>query len=164
MTRLVTITLGLLTAAFPLPWAPAWTYPLAALGALAVLTPRPLTRAPVLAVTTAIIAAAFSAAGALVLTAGGLFILAYLMVTTAPPALPDPASWLRHQLPLLAAALIATGASLAAFAIHPAASPWITVTGIAAAVAAYLIALPRRPAEAPAPARHQASISSDASS
>jgi hypothetical protein len=157
MNRLLITALGLLTVAWPLPWdpnTPAWTYPLAILGALAAL---PISRAPVLAVTTAIIASAFSNAGPPVLTAEGLFILAYLLGATAPPAMPDPARWLRHQIPLLVSALIATGASLTAFAVHPAASPWITVTGIAAAVAAYLIALPFA-----GPA--QASISRDASS
>ena len=42
------------------------------------------------------------------------------------------------------AGLIASGAVLAAYAVHPSASAWLTVAGLAAAVAAYLIALPRR--------------------
>ena len=157
MNRVVTTALGLLTVAWTLPWSPVWSYPLAILGALAALA-----RAPVLAVATAIIAAAFSAAGIPVLTVEGLLILAYLLTAAAPPALPDPRGWLRHQIPLLVSAVIATGASLVASAIHPAASAWLTVTGMAAAVAAYLIALPARRQAVTAPA--QASISKDASS
>jgi hypothetical protein len=153
MIRLLAVALGLLTVACPEPWAPAWTYPLAALAALAV----PNRKAPVLPVAVATIAAAFSAAPVPVLTAEGLLILAYLLTAAAPPALTRPATWLRRQFPPLIAAAIATAASLAAFAVHPAASPWIALAGIVAVVAAYLAAL--------APARRpQASMSRDASS
>ena len=62
---------------------------------------------PVLA---AIIASAFSDAGPPVLVAEGLFILAYLLLADAPPR---PVSWLRHQVPLVVAGIIATGTALA---------------------------------------------------
>ncbi len=63
--------------------------------------------------------------------------------------------WLRHQLRLGVAGLIVTGAVLGALGLHQADSAWLTVAGLAATVAAYLIALPfprrrtsARPAEA----------------
>jgi hypothetical protein len=144
MTRLPAVLVALLAVALPLPWAPAWTYLLAAAGVLAALAAavfrwRP---GPALAMAAAIISAAFSGAGPLPLAAEGLFILAYLLLADAPPALAVSAQWLRHQLPLAVAGLIAAGASLAAFAVRPSASPWLVLAGIAAAVAAYLIALP----------------------
>jgi hypothetical protein len=160
--------LGLLTVAWPLAWAPAWTYLVAGLGALAVLA-AVLTRwprGPVLAVVAAVICCALSTAGAAVLAAEGLFILAYLLAADAPPGLARPAPWLRRQAVLLAAGLIAAGAVLAMDAVHLAASAWIAVVGLAAAVAAYLVALPPRRAQTPRPqtARPQTSRSSDASS
>jgi hypothetical protein len=141
--------LGLLTVAWPLAWAPGLTYPVAGLGALAVLAAAALRwpRGPVLATAAAIITCTFSTAGTAVLAAEGLFILAYLLAAGAPPGLARPAPWLRRQAVLLVAGLIAAGAVLAMDAVHLAASAWITVAALGAAVAAYLIALPswRRP-------------------
>ena len=76
----VSLVLGLLTVAWPLGWAPAWTYALASLGAVAALAAVFLRwrRGPVLAVAAAIISSAVSHAGIPVLAAEGLFILAYL--------------------------------------------------------------------------------------
>jgi len=141
------MALGLATLAWPLAWAPAWTYAVAGLGAVAVLAAALLAwrRGPALAVAAAIISSAVSAAGTAVLAAEGLFILAYLLTADAPPGLARPGRWLRGQLPLLVAGLIAAGAVLAAFAVHQADSAWLTVAGLAAAVAAYLIALASRP-------------------
>ena len=142
-----TAVLGLLTVAWPLAWAPTGTYLVAGLGALAVLAAAVLRwrPGPALAVAAAVISCAFSAAGAAVLAAEGLFILAYLLAADAPPGLARPGPWLRRQTPLLVAGLIAGGAVLAMDAVHLAASAWITLAGLAAAVAAYLIALPSRP-------------------
>ena len=138
--------LGLLTVAWPLGWAPAWTYAVASLGAVAVLATvfvgwRP---GPGLAVTAAIISAASADAPIAVLAAEGLFILGYLLLSEAPAGLPRPGRWLRGQLPLLVAGLIAGGAVLATFAVHQASSAWLTLAGLAAVVAAYLLALPSR--------------------
>ena len=152
------VVLGLLTVAWPLAWAPAWTYPMAGLGALAALAALRWRRGPVLAVAVGVVACAVSTAGAAVLTVEGLFILCYLLAAGAPPGRPVP--WLRRQAVLLVAGLIATGAVLAMDAVHLGASAWITVAGLAAAVAAYLVALPRR-AQTPGP---QTSRSRDASS
>ena len=157
------VVLGLLTVAWPLAWAPAWTYPLAGLGAVAALAALRWRRGPVLAVAAGVVSCAASTAGAAALTAEGLFILCYLLAADAPPG--RPAQWLRRQVALLAAGLIAAGAVLAMDAVHLGASAWITVTGLAAAVAAYLVALPRR-AQTPGPesgaAASGASASADA--
>ena len=162
------VVLGLLTVAWPLAWAPAWTYPVAGLGAVAALTAPRWRRGPVLAVAAGVVSCAVSTAGAAVLTAEGLFILCYLLAADAPPG--RPAQWLRRQAVLPVAGLIAAGAVLAMDAVHLAASAWITVAGLAAAVAAYLVALPRR-AQTPGPEtlgpqvpRPQTSRSRDASS
>ena len=136
--------LGLLTVAWPLAWAPGWAYAVAVLGAAAVLAGAfaRWRRGPVLAVAAAILACAFSRAGTLVLAAEGLFILAYLLAADAPPGLTRPASWFRHQVFLGIAGLIASGAVLAALALHQVSSAALTAAGLAAAVGAYLIALP----------------------
>jgi hypothetical protein len=93
-------------------------------------------------VAAAILACAFSRAGTLVLTAEGLFILGYLLVADAPAGLVRLGPWFRRQLRLCSAGVIAAGAVLAALALRPAPSAVLTVVGLAAAVGAYLIALP----------------------
>src|SRR4029077_9986134 len=109
----------------------------------------------VLAVAAAVITCAFSTAGAAALAAEGLFILAYLLAADAPPGLARPVPWLRRQVPLLLAGLIAVGAVLPMDAVHLAATDWITVACLAAGVAAYLIALTaRRPAPSQRTAVH----------
>jgi hypothetical protein len=141
-----TVGLGLLTLAWPVAWGPAWAYPVAILGAVAVLAAAfaRWRRGPALAVAAAIITCAASGAGLAVLAAEGLFILGYLLAADAPAGLLRPVQWLRGQVLVLVAGLIASGAVLAAFAVHPSDSAWITCVGLAAAVAAYLVALPRR--------------------
>jgi hypothetical protein len=139
-----TVALGLLMVAWPLAWAPAWAYAPAGLGAAAVLAAaffrwQP---GPGLAAAAAIVSCAVSGAGVAVLAAEGLFILCYLLAAAAPPGLPGAGRWLRRQAALLAAGLIASGAVLGAYAVHPSASAWLALAGLGAAVAAYLIALP----------------------
>ncbi|HEY6312989.1 MAG TPA: hypothetical protein VIY52_19605 [Streptosporangiaceae bacterium] len=140
------LALGLLTVAWPLAWAPAWAYPVAIAGAAAALAAAftGWRHGPAVAVAAAIAAAAFSRAGAPVLAAEGVFILAYLIIAEAPPGLGGPAKWLRHQVRLGVAGLIASGAVLAALALHQPNAAWLSLAGLTAAVAAYLIALPRR--------------------
>jgi hypothetical protein len=139
---LVSLALGLLAVAWPLAWAPAWVYALAAVGVVTVPAAAFLRwrQGPAIAVTAAIVAAAFSRAGTAALAAEGLFILGYLLTADAP--LVRPGQWLKSQLRLCVACVIASGAVLAALALHPASSPWLAVVGLAAAVAAYLIVLP----------------------
>jgi hypothetical protein len=136
--------LGLLTLAWPLAWAPGWAYALAVLGAAAVLAAAfaGWRRGSALAVAAAILACAFSRAGTAVLTAEGLLILAYLLAADAPAGLTRPGPWLRRQLRLVIAGVIAAAAVLAALALRPAPSAWLTAAGLAAAAGAYLIALP----------------------
>jgi hypothetical protein len=134
--------LGLLIIAWPLAWAPAWAFAVGAIGAAAVLAAafRRWRQGPAIAVTVAIASAAFSRAGTAALAAEGLFILGYLLTADAP--LVRPGQWLKSQLRLCVAGVIASGAVLAALALHPASSPWLAVVGLVAAVAAYLTALP----------------------
>jgi hypothetical protein len=144
-THLTTTALGLLVLSWPLAWAPGWTYAVAVAGAVAVLAAAfaRWRRGAVLAVAAAIAACAFSRAGTLVLAAEGLFILAYLLAADAPAGLTRPASWLRQQAFPVVAGLIASGAVLAALALHQVSSAALTAAGLAAAAGAYLIALPR---------------------
>jgi hypothetical protein len=136
--------LGLLTLAWPLAWAPKWAYVMAGAGGVAALAGAfaRWRRGPVLAVAAAVVACAFSRAGIAVLAAEGLLILAYLLAADAPAGLTRPGSWLRHQAFSGVAGLIASGAVLAALALHQVSSAWLTVAGLAAAAGAYLIALP----------------------
>jgi len=138
------ISLGLLTLAWPLAWAPPWAYATAIAGAAAVVAAALArwTRGPVLAVAAAVAACAFSRAGTAVLAAEGLFILGYLLAADAPAASGRPGSWLRQQAFGGLAGLIASGAVLAALALHPVSSVWLTAAGLAAAAGAYLVALP----------------------
>ena len=141
---LPTVALGLLTVAWPLVRGPSWVYLMASLGAAAVLAGAILRwrRGPGLAVAAAIMSCAFSDAGVPCWPPKGSFILGYLLAVGAPPGLTVPGRWLRRQAGLLVAGLIATGAVLAAYAVHPADSVWLAFGGLAATVAAYLTALP----------------------
>ncbi len=149
------VALGLLTLAWPLAWAPPWAYATAAAGAAAVLAAALAgwTRGPVLAVGAAVAACAFSRAGAAVLTAEGLFILAYLLAADAPAGLTRPGSWLRQQAFGGVAGLMASGAVLAALSLRQVSSVWLTAGGLAAAAGAYLVALPLSRASRPGPPR-----------
>jgi hypothetical protein len=147
---------GLLIIAWPLAWVPGWAYPVAGAGTVAVLAgafarwrPGPVLagafargRGPALAVAAAVVACAFSRAGILALAAEGLFILWYLLAADAPAGLSRPGSWLRQQVLGVVAGLIASGAVVAALDVHQAGSAALTAAGLAAAVGAYLIALP----------------------
>jgi len=145
----VAAALGMLVLAWPLAWAPAWAYVTAGAGAAAALAAA-FTRSerrrgwPAIAVAAAVASCAFSRAGTAVLAAEGLFILAYLLAADAPAGLVRPGRWLRLQALPVIAGLIAGGAVLAALTLRRADSAWLTVAGLAAAVAAYLVALPAR--------------------
>jgi hypothetical protein len=138
--------LGLATVAWPLPWAPGWACAVAVPGAAGVLAAAfaGWRRGPALAVAAAILACAFSWAGTLVLAAEGLLILCYLLAADAPAGLTRPGSWLRQQVLGVVAGLIASGAVVAALAVHQASSAALTAAGLAAAAGVYVIALPSR--------------------
>jgi hypothetical protein len=149
MNGAVAAGLGMLVLGWPLAWAPAWAYVAAGAGAVAVLGAA-FSRGqrgsgwPAIAVAAAVASCAFSRAGTAVLAAEGLFILAYLLAADAPAALIRPGRWLRRQVFPVIAGLIASGAVIAALTVHRTDSAWLTVAGLAAAVAAYLVALPAR--------------------
>jgi hypothetical protein len=144
---------GLAMLALPLAWTPAWVYAVAAAGAAAVLAAAfaGWRQGAAVAAAAAIVSCAFSRAGTGVLAAEGLLILGYLLAAHAPEGLSRPGGWLRLQVFPAAAGLIASGAVLAALALHQASSAWLTAAGLAAVVGAYLVALPigrkRRAAE-----------------
>jgi hypothetical protein len=83
--------------------------------------------------------------GVVSLAAEGLLILGYVILLDWPQHAQGAVRWrwLRQQAPAGLAGLIATGAVLASLAVSPPASPWIVLTGLACAVTAYLVALPR---------------------
>ncbi len=146
----VAAALGMLVLAWPLAWAPAWAFVAAGVGAVAVLgaafTPGERGERgrgwPAIAVAAAVVSCAYSRAGTAALAAEGVFILAYLLAADAPAGPVRPGRWLRRQAFLVIGGLIGTGAVLAALTLHRTASAWLTVAGLAAAVAAYLVALP----------------------
>jgi hypothetical protein len=140
LTSTAVVALGLLTVAWPLAWSPAWTYLVAGLGAAAVLAAALLgwRPGPALAIAAAVVACAAADAPVAVLAVEGLVILGYLLATGAPPT---PGRWLRGQLPLVAAGALAGAIVLAAFAVRPSGSAWLALAGLAAAVAAYAVAL-----------------------
>jgi hypothetical protein len=151
------VVLGLATVGWPLAWAPSWAFAVAGAGALAVLAgaapswrrgtrlrrsgPRP--GLAMTAVVAAITSCAWSRAGTAVLAVEGLFILGYLLAVDVPAGLIRPGRWLRSQVRVAVAAVVASGAVLGALALHPGRSASITVIGLAAVVVAYLLVLPR---------------------
>jgi len=75
----------------------------------------------------------------------GLLLLGFLVLLGRPAGLAGGTTraWLRLRLPTVLAAVAATGIVLAALAAVPGSSPWLALGGLAAAVAAYLVAAPR---------------------
>jgi hypothetical protein len=112
----------------------------------------PLARWPLTGTLAAVAAVAGSAlghSGTATLTAEGLLILGYLLLTDAPAAMParTAARWLRLQAPAAAWAAVASAVVLLVLAVPVPVSAWLVVAGAAAAVAATVIALPRHPRE-----------------
>jgi hypothetical protein len=85
-----------------------------------------------------------SAPSALPLAGEGLLILGYLLLLDFPRPIPAQATrrWMRQQLPVMLAGLATTGAVVAGLALPAGSSWWMVLGGIAAALAAVLIALP----------------------
>ena len=75
----------------------------------------------------------------------GLLLLGFLLLLGRPAGLAGGTTraWLRLRLPAVLGAVAATGIVLAALAAVPGSSPWLALGGLAAAVAAYLVAAPR---------------------
>jgi hypothetical protein len=99
-----------------------------------------------LAAVTAVAQAAFGRPGTATLAAEGLLILGYLLLTDAPGAMPGRVAlrWLRLQVPAAAWAALACAAVLLVLAVPVPVSAWLVAAGAGAAVAATVIALPRR--------------------
>jgi hypothetical protein len=77
----------------------------------------------------------------------GLLILCYLLLVDAPRGMPGAttARWLGRQLPLAAWGVFTAAIVLVVLAVRVPVSAWLLVAGAGAAVAAVIIALPRRP-------------------
>lgn len=108
-----------------------------------------LARWPAIATLAAVAAVAGSVLGhpgTAALAAEGLLILGYLLLSDAPAAMPGRVAvrWLRLQAPAASWAVLASAAVLLVLAIPVPVSAWLVVAGAGAAVAAAVIALPRR--------------------
>jgi hypothetical protein len=150
--RVAMALIGRVLVGIPLHADPAWVALAADIGLVAALLTAlmPWGWAGGPAAVTAMAAIVESAASKLSLTAmagEGVLLLCYLLLLDAPARLSrsDAGPWLRRLTPRALAGLIAAGVLLAALSVSPAASPWIALAGLAAAVAAYLIVLPVRP-------------------
>ena len=99
-----------------------------------------------LAAVAAIIGSALGNPGTGLLAAEGLLILGYLLLTDAPAAMPGrvAARWLRLRAPAAAWAAPASAAVVLGLGVQVRVSAWLVVAGAMAAVAATVIALPRR--------------------
>jgi len=83
----------------------------------------------------------------LIMAAAGMVILGLLLVITAPRGLSGKAAarWARRQVPALIAGAVTAGVVFAALAFRSPAVVWSVLAAAAAAVAAYLVAVPRGP-------------------
>lgn len=121
----------------------------AGLCVLASLSAPPGWREPAgtLAAAVAVVQCAAWPPGTAALAAEGLLILGYLILLDAPgrAELAAATRWLQGQARYGAAGLAAAAVVLAALEVRSAQSAWIALAGLAAAVAAYLVALPRHP-------------------
>ena len=84
-----------------------------------------------------------------VLAGEGLLILGYLLLVDAPGVMPGAvaARWLRLQVPAAFWGTLTAGVVLVVLAVPVPVSAWLLVAGAGAAVAATVIALPRRPGQ-----------------
>jgi hypothetical protein len=102
-----------------------------------------------LAAATAVTEAAITRPDLAALAWEGLLILGYLLVVDAPRRMPGTvtAHWLWRQLPLAVWGVFTAAIVLVVLAVRVPVSAWLLVAGAGAAVAAVVIALPRRPPE-----------------
>jgi hypothetical protein len=146
-TKAITLLAGAAMAVLPATAGSSWAQAAAAVGLLCVLASlwRALAWASLAAVTAAIAGCVISAPAAPLLAGEGLLILGYLLLLDIPRPLPAHAirRWARRQRPLALAGLATSGAVLAGLALPVAGWWWPVLAGIAAAVAAAAIALPR---------------------
>lgn len=138
---------GLVLVGAPALASPGWVYPVAVAGGIAavVAAARRWAGVGTLTVVSAVAECAGSRLDVTALAGEGLLLLAFLLLLDAPAGMAGPAAsrWLRLQVPAALAGLTGATLVLVSLALTPAASTWLVVTGLAAAVTAYLIALPR---------------------
>lgn len=154
ITRTATGCLGAGMVLVPAPHLSgrAWALLPAGLLLVAASLAGPLARWRVvgtLAAATAVIESAVAPPGLAVLAGQGLLILGYLLLLDAPRAMRAAvtAHWLRLQLPLAVWGTLAAALVLVVLAVPVPVSAWLLVAGAGAAVAATVIALPRRPGQ-----------------
>jgi hypothetical protein len=151
---------GLLMLAVPALAAPAAALALTGAGTLLVvgsLVTWVSRRVPAgtLAAGIAVIQCAVWPPRTLGLAVEGLLILGYLLLLDGPVPMGAAMAgrWLRGQVPAGIAGLAGAGAVLVGLAAPSTASPWLVLAGLAAAVTAYVIAVPRRPRQPRPPRR-----------
>jgi hypothetical protein len=154
VTRLATGCLGAGMILLPAPHLTGRSRVLVALGLVlvAVSLAGPLARWRIvgtLAAATAVTEAALTRPDLAVLAWEGLLILGYLLLVDAPRRMPGimTAHWLWRHLPLAVWGVFTAAIVLVVLAVRVPVSAWLLVAGAGAAVAAVVIALPRRPAE-----------------
>ena len=167
--RAAVLLTGLVLVAVPVAAEPVWAYLIGAAGLAAAFT-APVTalirrwvtaRRPALGrwfppaqwagpgtlvATAAIAECAVSRLNAAALAAEGLLLLCYLLLLDAPTGArwTATARWLGSRIRAVLAGVLATGLVLAGLAAAPSSvASWILLAGVAAAMAAYLVAVPR---------------------
>ena len=102
-----------------------------------------------LAAAVAVLESALGRPALAVLAGEGVLILGYLLLVDAPVAMPGTvaARWLRLQFPAAFWGTLTAAAVLVVLAVPVPVSAWLLVAGAGAAVAATVIALPRRPGQ-----------------
>lgn len=169
--RVAVLLTGLLLVTVPVAAEPGWAYLIGAAGLAAAFTPavtaliqrwvtawrpalgrwfRPAQWAGpgTLTATAAIAECAVSRLNAAALAAEGLLLLGYLLLLDAPTGArwTAAAQWLRSRIRAALAGVMATGLVLAGLAATPSSvASWILLAGLAAAMVAYLVAVPRHP-------------------
>ncbi|HEY2575026.1 MAG TPA: hypothetical protein VGI74_01840 [Streptosporangiaceae bacterium] len=170
VSRAAVLLTGLLLLAVPVPAEPVWASLIGAAGLTAAFVPhltalirRMVTsRRPALSrrfrpaewagpgtfiAAAAIAECAVSRLNAAALAAEGLLLLGYLLLLDTPTGVrwSATARWLRSRIRAVLAGVTATGLVLAGLAAAPSVAPWILLAGLAAAITAYLVAIPRHP-------------------
>lgn len=148
--RVATATAGTAMVLLPAtgaPW-PAQAVTAAGLLLVAATVAGPLARRTAtgtLAGASAVVLSVFASPGTAGAAAEGLLILGYLLLLDAPrgATLPTLGRWLRLQAPAVAWGAAAAAAVAVALAVTVPVSAWFAVAGVAAAVTATGIALPR---------------------
>jgi hypothetical protein len=138
----------------PAPELPSRAWPLILVGLLLVAAslagpPARWRAVGTLAAATAVLECALGRPGLAVLAVAGVLILGYLLLVDAPVAMAGAAAarWLRLQLPAAFWGTLTAAIVLVVLAVPVPVSAWLLVAGAGAAVAATVIALPRRPGQ-----------------